>query len=232
MVEPPTEWSHRLLLLRHGEVASHGGDVPVTEAGLAHAEEVGRRLALDEGGSILLLSGETLRTRQTAELVAQGARAAGANITGPVVSFALRNPDLYLAGHRVEMVSTAGAFAEQVPGLTEDEALAVPFFGAFLNAPDRIECWLNHPNPPGDDVTIVARRLEVFAGSLADFGPSGPHLIVAITHSPVIRACALSNLGADPGEPRFLGGLEAWIRTNRTVHWGWLSELSSKIPAT
>ena len=37
--------TQRLFLLRHGEVTSHRGDVPVTEEGLQTAVEVGRRLA-------------------------------------------------------------------------------------------------------------------------------------------------------------------------------------------
>jgi hypothetical protein len=37
--------THRLLLLRHGEVPSHRGDVAVTDRGLDGAGRVGRCLA-------------------------------------------------------------------------------------------------------------------------------------------------------------------------------------------
>ena len=101
----------RLILLRHGEVASHRGDVPITDEGRRQATEAGRRLG--GLGSVRLLAGATRRARETAEGVADGLRAAGVPVTGPDVAFALRNPDLYLAGARVDMVSSAEAFAAQ-----------------------------------------------------------------------------------------------------------------------
>ena len=41
--------TRRLLLLRHGEVSSHRGDVAVTDRGLDSAELLGRRLATTAG---------------------------------------------------------------------------------------------------------------------------------------------------------------------------------------
>lgn len=128
---------HRLLLLRHGEVASHRGDVPVTEAGLAFAKEVGRRLGASEG-PFSVLSGETLRTRQTALAITDGARSVGATVSDPRVSFAMRNPDIYVAGERVNMVSSPESLALQVDGLTVEKAAAVPFFREFFTATDRV----------------------------------------------------------------------------------------------
>ena len=61
--------TQRLFLLRHGEVTSHRGDVPVTEEGLQTAVEVGRRLAGRADGAIRVISGETRRTRDTAAAV-------------------------------------------------------------------------------------------------------------------------------------------------------------------
>src|SRR5260221_352668 len=115
----PAAMPLRLLLLRHGEVASHRGDVPVTERGLTAAAEFGRALGEERARHLLVLSAETRRTRETACVIADGARAAGTLVEGPSVAFALRNPDLYLGGVRVDMVSTAAAFAAQVPGMTE-----------------------------------------------------------------------------------------------------------------
>jgi len=45
--------THRLLLLRHGEVTSHRGDVAVTDRGLEGAERLGRRLAGDLGPAVM-----------------------------------------------------------------------------------------------------------------------------------------------------------------------------------
>ena len=162
----------RLLLLRHGQIASHRGDVPVTAEGLATAAGVGGALAAP-GRRVRVLSGNTLRTRQTAQAIADGARHAGGIVDGPTEAFALRNPDLYLAGTRVDMVSTAAAFAEQVPGISEEDVARAPFYAAFVAAPDRIGWWLRHPSPPGDDTPAVRKRVTDFAVSLTSRGANG-----------------------------------------------------------
>ena len=208
--------TQRLFLLRHGEVTSHRGDVPVTEAGLQTAVEVGRRLAGRADGPIRVISGETRRTRDTAAAVARGAQEAGAQVLEEGVAFALRNPDLYLAGVRVDMVSSAGAFAAQIPGFTEADVARVAFFAEWLTAPDRVGWWVGHPEPPGDDAAAVAGRIRTFAASLADRADDTA-LTVAVTHSPVLRACALEVTGSDIGEPAWLAGLQAEVGADRSV---------------
>lgn len=213
---PDVAVAHRLLLVRHSEIASHRGDVPLTDDGVEIAHEVGRELA-KEHAAFHVLTGGTLRTRQTAEAVAGGARSEGANVEGPRVAFALRNPDIYVAGERVDMVSSAAALAQQVPGMTEDQAATNPFFAEFFDHPDRIGWWLRLSAVPGDDAATLARRLDAFAGSLADPGGPTGGLTVAVTHSPVLRACALAHLGDDPGEPPWVGGLEYAVLSDRSL---------------
>ena len=208
--------TQRLLLLRHGEVASHRGDVAVTGRGLDGAVTVGRRLAAT-AGRIRVLTGETLRARQTGAAIAAGAGAAGAAVDEPRVAFALRNPDIYVAGERVDLVSSAAALAEQVPGMTVDEAAAVPFFAAFFDHPDRIGWWLRLGDVPGEDAQALARRIDHFAASLPDRTAQPAELTVGVTHSPVLRACALAHLGHDPGEPEWLTGLELSVGPDRRV---------------
>jgi broad specificity phosphatase PhoE len=208
--------THRLLLLRHGEVTSHRGDVAVTDRGLEGAERLGRRLAAT-AGRLRVLTGGTLRARQTGAAIAAGARAAGAAVDEPRVAFALRNPDIYVAGERVEMVSSPAALAEQVPGMTVDEAAAVPFFAAFFDHPDRIGWWLRLGQVPGEDAEALARRIDHFAASLPDRTAQPAELTVGVTHSPVLRACALAHLGHDPGEPEWLTGLELSVGPDRRV---------------
>jgi broad specificity phosphatase PhoE len=220
----PAGWPQRLLLLRHAEVASHHGDVPVTGQGLATAVESGQKLGKESTGQLLVLSAETRRTRETARAIADGARAAGAAVRGPTVAFALRNPDLYLAGIRVDMVSSALALAEQVPGMSAAAVASASFFAGFLSARDRIGWWLHHRDPPGDDALTVLRRVGAFARSLADLGSGAPRVTVGVTHSPVLRACALGALGHDPGEPDWVAGLEALIRPDGSVQWTWLAD--------
>jgi broad specificity phosphatase PhoE len=208
--------THRLLLLRHGEVTSHRGDVAVTDRGLEGAERLGRRLAAT-AGRLHVLTGGTLRARQTGAAIAAGAREAGAAVDEPRVAFALRNPDIYVAGERVEMVSSPAALAEQVPGMTVDEAAAVPFFAGFFDHPDRIGWWLRLGQVPGEDAEALARRIDHFAASLPDRTAQPAELTVGVTHSPVLRACALANLGHDPGEPEWLTGLELSVGPDRRV---------------
>jgi broad specificity phosphatase PhoE len=215
--------TQRLFLLRHGEVTSHRGDVPVTDEGLETAVDVGRRLARRADGAIRVISGETRRTRDTAAAVARGAREAGAEVLEDGVAFALRNPDLYLAGVRVDMVSSEAAFATQIPGFTEADVAKVDFFAQWLTVPDRVGWWVRHATPPGDDAAAVAARIRTFAGSLADRNDATA-FTVGITHSPVLRACALDVAGADIGEPNWLAGLEAEISADRSVRLQLLPE--------
>lgn len=199
----------RLLLLRHGQVASHHGDLQLTDKGRDTAIAAGQRFGAGLRGRLVVFTGRTLRARQTAELFVAGARetSPGAHVDDPRVTFALRNPDLYVAGERVEMVSSVEALAEQVPTLSPNECVALPFFAEFIPAPDRIGWWLHHPDPPGDDAVTVAHRIRVFARSLLDMDSDNAHVFVGITHSPVLRSVSLVFGSGDPGEPPYLTGL-------------------------
>lgn len=196
----------QLLLLRHGEVASHRGDVPVTAAGLEHAEDVGSAIAHSVERPVTLLYGGTRRTRETAQAIRRGL-GDRLDVDGPHDSFALRNPDMFVAGARVNMVSSAENLAEQVPGMTAEQAAANSWWSAFFTAPDRIGWWLHQEEPPGDDARTLARRIWRFVDSLQDPGPQRGRLIVGITHSPVLRAMALDSGDDDPGEPAYVTGL-------------------------
>jgi broad specificity phosphatase PhoE len=200
--------------LRHGEVASHRGDVPVTDGGLARARGAGRALAeeLAPGEVVHFMHAPTLRTRQTVEEVRTSLRealgvAGGGRLRAVGEQLAIRNPDLYVAGQRVEMVSTAEALAEQLadPPLAPETLSEHPFFEPFWASPDRIGYWIEREDPPGEDAPAVARRQMAFAASLLDV-PSGdgPARYVLSTHSPVLRAILRCYLGEDPGEPEYL----------------------------
>jgi broad specificity phosphatase PhoE len=223
MADSDGRTGQRLLLLRHGEVTSHHGDVPVTEPGLATGRHVGRRLGESCSGPIWVMSGDTRRARDTARAVVEGARAAGVEVVERGTAFALRNPDLYLAGVRVNMVSSEAALAEQVPGLPEAAVGKAPFFSEFISAPDRIGWWLRHDSPPGEGAISVAARIRAFAASLADL-PEPPPLIVGVAHSPILRACALGATGKDPGEPSWLAGVELLVSPDRAVEVHVLTE--------
>lgn len=195
----------RLMFLRHGEVASHHGDVPVTEAGLAYAERTGKAIGAATDGPVSVLFGGTRRTRETAEAIIRGIDAPEL-VTGPIDAFALRNPDMYLAGARVNMVSAPKFLAEQVPGMTPQQVEANQWWTGFLSAPDRIGWWLAQADPPGESSRDVARRLDRFARSFGDPGPHTGRVVICVTHSPLLRSMLSVATGEDPGEPDYVTG--------------------------
>ena len=209
--------ARRLYLLRHGEVTSHRGDVPITAAAEAHAFEVGRDLGEKEPGRVLVLSGETRRAVDTAAHLARGMADAGCDVVGPEVAFALRNPDLYVAGARIDMVSSADALAGQIGWLKTEDVISLEFFPEFFASPDRIGWWLSHDSPPGEDAEALIDRIRAFVASLSDPVPGLPAVVVAVTHSPLVRAAGLDLLGRDIGEPAWVSGLVVEIGAEGTL---------------
>lgn len=206
----------QILFLRHGEVASHRGDVPVTEGGLAHAEKTGKALASYADAPITVFFGGTRRTRETAEAIIRGMKDSS-RVAGPIDSFALRNPDTYVAGTRVNMVSSPEALAEQVPGMTVEQAASIEWWNTFFTAPDRIGWWLEQDTPPGENVSELYTRITRFAATFADPGPYEGRLIVCVTHSPVLRAILIGANGTDPGEPAYVTGSKLTVRADGDI---------------
>jgi len=108
----------------------------------------------------------------------------------PRVDRAIRNPDLYVAGNRVEMVSAVEALAVQPPddALTPEELDRHPFFSRFLTSPDRIGLWLAEDDPPGERGDAVAGRLLTWARSLGDTRRAYARRFICVTHSGPMRA--------------------------------------------
>lgn len=206
----------RLILLRHGEVASHRGDVPVTEAGLEHAVRTGKVLGVCLEGAVKVLYGGTRRTRETADALIRGIAEAD-RVEGPENSFALRNPDMWLAGTRVNMVSSAATLAAQVPGMSEEQAAANPWWTHFFDAPDRIGWWLHQREPPGETAVELATRILRFARSMADPGPVRGRTVIGITHSPVLRSVLLVGGCGDPGELAYVTGADVRVGPEGTT---------------
>lgn len=201
-----------LLLLRHAHVDGHRGDVPITEQGRRQARVAGAWLAAAGFDVAAVLYGGTRRTRETAEGILDGLGPDRRPPVGPEDSFALRNPDLYLGGDRVSMVSTADAFAEQTRHLDAADVARAPFFREWLEHPERIGFWVHHPAPPGDTPASVGSRISAFAGSLVDVPGWRGRTVVAVTHSPVLRAVGLRLNGTDPGEPALVTGYRVTVR--------------------
>jgi len=201
----------RILFLRHGEVASHRGDVPVTEGGLAHAETTGKALASYADLPFTVFFGGTRRTRETADAIIRGI-GDPSRVEGPIDSFALRNPDMYAAGTRVNMVSSPEALAEQVPGMTPEQAASIEWWTRFFEAPDRIGWWLEQSEPPGETVHELFTRIQRFVRTFSDPGPYTGRLVVCVTHSPLLRSVLIGATGTDPGEPAYVTGAELVVR--------------------
>lgn len=177
----------------------------MTDAGLAHAERTGRAIGSRTDSAISVLFGGTRRTRETAEAIVRGIGDPG-RVDGPTDSFALRNPDMYVAGARVNMVSSPEFLAEQVAGMTPAQVEANQWWTTFFEAPDRIGWWLTQDDPPGENSRDVARRIERYARSFSDPGPHQDRLLVCVTHSPLLRSVLSAVVGQDPGEPGFVTG--------------------------
>ncbi len=210
----------RVHWVRHAKVASHEGDLPVTDEGRRQVEDVGRQFSRKHtpGEVISVLHAPTRRTRETAlilyssmievfDYIGQSA----VSLLPPVEHWAIRNPDIYVAGVRIELVSTAEALAEQLPssGPGSEELAQLPFLRGFWGDSDRIGYWVSHPNPPGEDADTVARRLLTFAVSLLDLPRVQPRRYICVTHSPAMRAFLRRYLlGYDPGEPAYLESVD------------------------
>ena len=222
------------VLLRHGQVAHHRSDVGLTDLGVAQAEAAGRWFA--EGGVEIecLLSGETARTLDTATAFAAGYRgvAGSPELPEPAVSFALRNPDLYLGGHRVNIAEGAEAIAGQAPGISAEDVVRSPFFGELIGAEERVGYWLKHPNPPGEDAHGVAGRIVSFVRSLGDGAGRAGATIVAITHSPVLRAVRLGFENVYTREPPFLHGFSLIAGRTGDISFSLFETDTGDIPAT
>lgn len=203
----------RVHWFRHGRVASHSGDMPLTEEGWREVADAGRRLSqlLVPGEIVSILYAPTRRTRETAiglhrSIAATVTSTAQFSLLEPQMHMALRNPDLYVAGNRVEMVSNAEALAEQLPtsDVSIEQLSQLPFWQAFWSHQDRIGYWVNLHNPPGEDAKAVARRMLTFTMSLLDLPCQQPRRYICITHSPGMRAFLYHYLlGRDPGEPDY-----------------------------
>jgi broad specificity phosphatase PhoE len=201
--------------LRHGKVASHQGDIPLTDEGLAQIKAVGQSFSreLTSGEVVTILHAPTRRTRDTAETlynslagVYDDSQRPQVSLIAPTEHQALRNPDIYVAGVRVELVSSAEALAEQLAStsLGPEDLEQLPFWRGFWGDSDRIGYWVNHSNPPGEDADTVARRLLTFAVSLLDLPHEQPQRYNCVTHSPTMRAFLRRYLlGYDPGEPEY-----------------------------
>jgi broad specificity phosphatase PhoE len=210
--------------LRHGKIASHRGNVPLTEEGRSQARKRGRVLAQDisAGEVVHFMHAPTLRTRQTIKEVRASMEEAlgsdsGVELLEVCEQWAIRNPDIFVAGQRVEMVSNAEALAEQLsaPPVDPETLASHSFFSTFLTSSDRIGYWVEHPDPPGEDTVAVARRQMTFATSLLDKQEANPVRYVLATHSPVLRAILLRYLGEDPGEPGYLEPIDLTLSSGR-----------------
>ena len=211
-------------LVRHGRVASHRGDIPITDEGREEVRAAGRLLQqeLRAGEEIHFLTTPTRRSRETAETLLGTLRdscLAEVELLEPRGEWAIRNPDLFLAGRRVEMVSTAEAMADQVAGsgVTAADVERVEFFHSFFRSPDRIGYWLRHESPPGEVTVAVARRIMAFSRSLLDAPAERSRRYVCVTHSPVMRAVLAEYLDHDPGEPEWVERIDLAVRPDATT---------------
>ena len=225
--------SVRFLMLRHGRVAHHRGDVPLTDMGAAQAEAAGEWFG-NEGIEIAgLLSGETLRTTDTAvKFAAAYRRVCDLELPDPVVSFGLRNPDLYLGGHRINLGEGVEFLASQAFGVESWSVEGSAFYGELMNAKDRVGHWLKHGNVPGENAHDVGRRVDVLVRSLVDVEAWWGKTVVGISHSPVMRAVRLRHRGGYSKEPPFLHGYSLTVRESGAIEFAEFAPDLGDVPTT
>jgi broad specificity phosphatase PhoE len=225
----PADAAVTVWLVRHGAVASHRGDVALTERGARDAEAAGERLAamLELGAVVEFLHAPTRRALETAEAMRRGiARAVptdgGIRIGNPRSEQAIRNPDLYVAGTRVEMVTSVEALAAQLPPglLTTDAVANNEFFARFWAAADPMRVWLDDDDPPGERRSDVARRFFAYARSLTDIVAEHPRHYVCVTHSGPMRAILREYVThEDPGEPEYAEAIQLRFDSRQSPAW-------------
>lgn len=208
-----------LAFLRHGKVPSHEGDMPLTDDSRSDIDRAVPRLRALGGADaeFRFIATRTHRSQQTAQALRQAI-----DPTAPEVlpAWGLRNPDVYLAGSRVEMGSKAEFFASQCEHLdmTPEKVMQHRFYRGFLTAPDRIEYWLTHATPPGETAAAVARRVMAFAESFRAAHVERDLVVACVTHSPVMRAIIVEGLGiADPGEPEWVEEIVVQMTADSTT---------------
>jgi broad specificity phosphatase PhoE len=224
--------SVRVILLRHGQVANHRGDVPITDLGVLQAEAAGEWFATEGIKIAAILTGETARTISTGASFVLGFRSTGGEVPDPTVSFALRNPDLYLGGHRINMAEGAEALAAQSPPVNPDDVAGMAFYKALMEAKDRVGFWLEHGSPPGDTAPDVGRRIDHFVRSIVAVPTWRCRTIVAITHSPVLRAVRHHHWGEYSKEPPFLHGYSLTLEPGGELQLETFTTSTGDIPTT
>lgn len=222
----------RVLLIRHGQVANHKGDVPLTDLGMAQATMAGEWFANNGHTAEAVMSGETIRAKDSAKYFIEGCRSAGGTIPDSTVSFGLRNPDLYLGGHRINMGEGAETLAAQSPSVVASNVEQLDWYVGLMEADDRVGYWLQHPNPPGDTARAVGQRIDAFVRSCADVPQWRGGDVVAMTHSPVLRAVRFHHWGEFTREPPFLHGYSLELSGTGELTLHAFATETGDIPAT
>lgn len=217
--------------MRHGRIASHRGDTPLTPEGRSEVAQAAISLAqqLAPGEQVSILHAPTRRTQESAELLytslkqvlaQRGTSDQSITLIEPALNHAIRNPDIYVAGFRVELGSSPEGILAQLPPETLDaQTLSqLPFWRGFWDAPDRIGYWVSLPDPPGEDADTVARRLLTFSASLLNRPSKQRRRCICITHSPLMRAFLRRYLlGSDPGEPNYTECIDLTLASNTSA---------------
>lgn len=222
----------RVLLLRHGQVANHMSDTPLTSLGTEQSTLAGEWFASSGLIANAVFSGETNRAKDTATSFIEGCRSKGGTIPDNDVTMALRNPDLYLGGHRINMGQGSEWLAEQAASVVPADVEAQSWYTGLMEADDRVGYWLEHANPPGDTARAVGERIDVFARSCADVPGWRGGTVVAVTHSPVLRAVRFHHWGDFSREPPFLHGYSLELRENGSLSLSEFATETGDIPAT
>ncbi len=205
-------------LVRHGRIPNYQTDQPLTAHGRQEALAVGQELArhIRAGETINFFSSPTRRTRQTAELLADGLNNAltemnlNVNVAPVVVvDDRLQNLQFYLDGLSYDPIRPLFEVAQwrlhQTPSPRYEAYVA--FYAKFWSNPDPMAYWLTHPSEAIETPKSVAKRTHAYiAERLTCMKADGnPWRTICVTHSANLRAFLQAIFGGGPGEPPFCG---------------------------
>ena len=129
-------------------------------------------------------------------------------------------------------LALAAGCTAPAPSTEPADVEAVAFYTELMTASERVGYWLEHPDPPGDDAADVGKRIDRFTRSLADVPAWRGRTVVAVTHSPVLRAVRLRHEGVYTREPPFLHGYSLTLGLDDRLHFDTVTTDTGDIPAT
>lgn len=208
-----------VVLVRHGQTTGYSDDLGLTELGVSQARGKGAALAATilPGSTVRLPHALSARATETAAALRDGMVSAlggdsvgGTVIEKPYPDHLFGNSLFCLDGQTLEPTAAANRRlrldgARPLPGWAVDYDRFDQSYGDAAGGP--IDYWISHTTMYFEPPQVAVHRLW---HGIAGIDPAPRLLVVACTHSAVLRAFAAAAVGTDPGEPDHVE--HVWVR--------------------